>query len=59
VIGNNSKELLSENALQFLRNLSAKSLIIDPSRIVGSLERISAQVYQLGRRIVDTYHDEK
>lgn len=59
VIGNNSKELLSENALQFLRNLSAKSLIIDPSRIVGSFERISAQVYQLGRRMVGTYHDEK
>jgi nucleotide sugar dehydrogenase len=52
VIGNNSKELMTEEVMILFQNLSSASLIIDPWRTYGDHEHTSASVYQLGLGLV-------
>jgi nucleotide sugar dehydrogenase len=49
VIGNNSRDLLTDDVLNFLSRLSTQTLIIDPWRIYKDFENTSARIYQLGR----------
>lgn len=53
VIGNNSKEVVSKNVVEFLDGLSSKSLVIDPWRIYSKSEKSLVKVYQLGLGMVD------
>jgi len=48
VIGNNSKELMTDEVLSLLTNLSETTLLIDPWRSYTGHDDTSADVYQLG-----------
>jgi UDP-N-acetyl-D-mannosaminuronic acid dehydrogenase len=48
VIGNNSKELMTDEVIKLFANLSEATLIIDPWRSYTGHEDTSADLYQLG-----------
>jgi hypothetical protein len=48
VIGNNSKELMTEKVMTLFANLSEDTLIIDPWRSYTNQNKISANIYRLG-----------
>ena len=48
VIGNNSKELMTEEVMNLFANLSEEALIIDPWRSYVDYKNTSANLYQLG-----------
>jgi UDP-N-acetyl-D-mannosaminuronic acid dehydrogenase len=50
VIGNNSPELLSQVVVDFLNELSSKTLIIDPWSMYKKFDKTAAKIYQLGNR---------
>lgn len=54
VIGNDSKEVVSEFVADFLDRLPSNVLIVDPWRIYSKSEKSSAKIYQLGLRLVNT-----
>jgi UDP-N-acetyl-D-mannosaminuronic acid dehydrogenase len=53
VIGNNSKDLMTDDVLKFLNRLSTQSLIIDPWRIYKDFKKTSARIYHLGRGMIN------
>ena len=53
VIGNNSKEIISEFVIDFLNKLPPKTLIIDPWRMYERSEKTRAKIYHLGVGLVN------
>jgi UDP-N-acetyl-D-mannosaminuronic acid dehydrogenase len=53
VIGNNSKEIISESVIDFLNQLPSNTLIIDPWRMYQKSKKARAKIYHLGIGLVD------
>ena len=53
IIGNNSKENISETIIDFLDKLPSKTLIIDPWRMYQRSEKTRAKIYHLGVGLVN------
>lgn len=53
ILGNDSKEIFTEEIIHFLNKLSPESLIIDPWRVHKNIGNAKAKFYQLGAGIIN------
>lgn len=57
VIGNNSKEIISDSVINFLNKLPSNALIIDPWRMYQKSKTTCAKIYHLGIGLVNDSQD--